>query len=332
MSKFYIENNTGTGKFNACETYNRRVDKMESNIAAIHQSKRKERFKEGTYERWYSEAHRIYMNNENDQKLYDKFDKDLCIIIPSHRYHRVWLKSCLNGISKLDCFSILAYDNPFFKAHKLDVMLPPSDTLMLADYLSFKPRTWHSGVTIPHVWNMLFAVQQAYIMGFEYIFSINGDFIMEKPNEFEKLRDMMGDADLFPLAWNPKKPSAGTAALIAKTEHMYDFWNDFVKTMYQNKGNAEARLGKYYREKKLKIKCFEEGPLSHQMPNPKSTWYNTIGLRHLHAEHKIRRWKKLEPVERKYFDETFINPFEKKTLLKYWQTKDKKFLSLWWKG
>ena len=68
------------------------------------------------------------------------------------------------------------------------------------------------------------------------------------------------------------------------------------------------------------------------MPNPKSTWYNTIGLRHLHAEHKIRRWKKKEPVERKYFDEKFLTPYERNTLLKYWNTKEKRFLKAWWKG
>ncbi|MBR9682640.1 MAG: hypothetical protein GOV02_03105 [Candidatus Aenigmarchaeota archaeon] len=329
--KIVVEDVFGKNQFNACKEYNRRLDVMEINISKIHNSSSKSRFKEGTYERWYREANTIYMNNKRDQDLFDKLGKDLCVVIPSHRYQRVWLKACLEGVSKLGYFSILAYDNPFFQpAHKLDAMLPSPATLMLADYLSFKPRTYHSGVGFPHLWNMLFAVTQAQAFGFKYIFCINGDFIMERPENFEQLRDMLGDGDIFPLAWDPKRPTCGTAAFIAKTDHQVEFWRNYAKTFYQNMGNAEARLGKYYTKKKLKVVHFEPGSLSHQMPNPKSTWYNTIGLRHLHAEHKIRKWNRQEPIEEKYFEKQFFPPPGKNIIEQYWRTGDKKFLKQWW--
>jgi len=331
VEKIIVKDILGKKPFNACVEYERRLSVMETNIAKIHNSKRKDRFKEGTYERWYTEAYRIYMNNQRDQELYDKLKKDLCVIIPTHRYQRVWLKACLEGVASLGYFSILSYDNPFFQeGHSLDTLLPKSATLKLADHLCFKPRTFHSGVGVPHMWNMLFAVNQAKELGFEYIFCINGDFIMERPENFEKLREMMGDGDMFPLAWNPKKPSCGTAAFIAKTEHQVKFWKEYAETMYQNIGNAEARLGKFYIKNKLKVVHFEPGPLSHQMPNPKSTWYNTIGLRHLHAEHKIRNWTKQEPIEEKYFDKEYFPPPGKHILEKYWRSGDKKFLQQWW--
>ena len=209
-------------------------------------------------------------------------------------------------------------------------LLPRNDVMALADYVSIKPKTFHSGVTIPHMWNMLFAVNQAHVLGFEYIFCINGDFIMERPEEFQKLRDMMGDADMFPLAWNPNKPSCGTAAFIAKTKHQVEFWRGFADTIHKPQGNAEARLGRYYKNNKLKVVHFEPGPLPHQMPNPKSTWYNTIGLRHLHAENKIRRWKNMEPIQQEYFDERFMTPNERTCLTQYWKTGNKKFLEKWW--
>lgn len=329
--KIIVKDINGKKPFDACAEYNRRLGVMETNISKIHNSQRKNKFKEGTYERWYREANQIYMNNKRDQEIYDKLEKDLCIIIPTHRYHRVWLKACLEGVSKLGYFSILAYDNPFFQdGHKLDMLLPPTDVLKLADHLCFKPKTFHSGVGVPHMWNMLFAVNQAQAFGFEYIFCINGDFIMERPNNFEKLREMMGDGDIFPLAWNPKKPSCGTAAFIAKTKHMVTFWSNYVQTLYQNLGNAEARLGKFYKKNKLKVVHFEPGPLSHQMPNPKSTWYKTVGLRHLHAEQKIRRWEKKEAIEEKYFDKRFMTPYEVNTLGAYWKNGDKKHLKAWW--
>lgn len=334
MKKIFVESAIGHGPFNAKAECDRRVDRMETNIAKLLRSKRGKKFNnDRQVDRWYAEANMVYQNNSKDQITYEKLQKDLCVIIPTHRYHRPWLKACLEGVQKLGYFSILAYDNPYHAGQirrPTETLLPRNDVMALADYVSIKPKTFHSGVTIPHLWNMLFAVNQAFVLGFEYIFCINGDFIMEKPEKFEDLRVMMGDADMFPLAWNPKKPSCGTAAFIAKTKHQVEFWRGFADTLHKPQGNAEARLGRYYKSNKLKVVHFEPGPLPHQMPNPKSTWYNTIGLRHLHAEHKIRRWKKLEPIEEKYCDTRFLNGNEQKSVLQYWKTGEKKFLKKWW--
>jgi hypothetical protein len=334
MKKIIVENPFGSGPFDACEEYNRRLNRMETNIAKVLRSKRREKFNtDRQIDKWYQEANMVYNNNKQDQIMYDKLKKDLCVIIPTHRYQRPWLKACLEGVKKLGYFTILAYDNPYHKGQvprPMDQLLPPNDVMALADYVSIKPKTLHSGVTIPHMWNMIFAVNQAHILGFEYIFCINGDFIMERPKEFKKLREMMGDADMFPLAWNSKKPSCGTAAFIAKTKHQVEFWREFARTLHQPKGNAEARMGRYYKENKLKVFHNDPGPMSHQMPNEKSDWYNTVGLRHLHAENKIRRWEKREPIEEKYFDKRFMTPNEKKCLTEYWKTKDKKTLKPWW--
>jgi hypothetical protein len=332
MKKIFVTDVFGKEEFNACKEHNRRLDRMETNIAKMSKAK-KSRFNSTQYDKWYVEADTVFKNNTNDEILYKKLQKDLCVVIPTHRYHRPWLKACLEGVRKLGYFSIIAYDNPYHAGQikrSMDMLLPYPDVMTLADYVSIKPKTFHSGVTIPHMWNMLFAVNQALVLGFEYTFSINGDFIMERPEEFEKLREMMGNADCFPLAWNPNKPSCGTAALIIKTKPFYEFWVEFARTLYQPKGNAEARLGRFLQTNKLEVKHFEPGPLPHQMPNSSSTWYNTVGLRHLHAEHKIRRWNKMEPVEEKYCDVRYLNGNEKKSLLQYWKTNDKKFLKMWW--
>ena len=334
MKKIRVENALNNSKFSACSEYNRRLDRMETNIAKFLKTKRGEKFNnDRQVDKWYGEANLVYNNNSKDQITYEKLQKDLCVIIPSHRYQRPWLKGCLEGVQKLGYFSILAYDNPYHAGQigrPTDALLPRNDVMALADYVSIKPKTFHSGVTIPHMWNMIFAVNQASILGFEYIFCINGDFIMERPEKFEKLRQMMGDADMFPLAWNPKKPSCGTAAFIAKTEPQVEFWRDFARTLHQPKGNAEARMGRYYKENKLKVFHNHHGPMAHQMPNEKSDWYNIVGLRHLHAENKIRRWEKKKPIEEKYFDKRFMTPNERKCLTEYWKTKDDKSLKPWW--
>jgi len=334
MKKIVVEDAFGKGPFNACDEYNRRLNRMETNISKVLKSKRGPKVNtDRQIDTWYREAQTVYKNNTNDEMIYNKLKKDICVIIPTHRYQRPWLKACLEGVNKLEYFTILAYDNPYHKGQvgrPIDQLLPPNDVMAMVDYISIKPETLHSGVTIPHMWNMVFAVNQAYVLGFEYIFCVNGDFIMERPENFGQLRKLMGDADMYPLAWNPKKPSCGTAAFIAKTETQVEFWRDFARTLHIPKGNAEARMGRYYKENKLKVFHDKPGPMAHQMPQPNSTWYKTVGLRHLHAENKIRRWDKLEPIEEKYFDERFMTPNEKKCFNQYWKTKDKKCLEIWW--
>ena len=334
MNSIIVESPFGTGPFDACEVYDRRLNNLETNISKFLRSKKlKKLYTNQQIDRKYRDANMIYNNNKQDQMLYDKLGKDLCVIIPTHRYQRPWLKACLEGVNKLGYFSILAYDNPYHirqVGRTMEQLLPPNDVMTLADYISMKPKTVHSGVTVPHVWNMLFAVNQAYVLGFEYIFCINGDLIMERPEKFEKLREMMGDADMFPLSWDPIKLACGTAAFIAKTEHQIKFWKHFARTIYKPGGNAEARQGRYYKKNKLKVFHPNPGPTSHRMTNPKSIWYNTVGLRHLHAEHKVRRWDKMEPVEEKYCDKRFLNGNEKKSVGMYWKTKERKYLKQWW--
>lgn len=332
--KIVVEEAKTDEPFSACNEYNRRLDHMETNIAKKLRSPSGKKFNtDEQIERWYWQANHVYTNNKNDELTYNKLKKDICVVIPSHRHQRPWLKACLESVSKLNLFKILAYDNPFHKGlstHPMPKILPPNDVLALADYISIKPKTFHSGVTIPHMWNMIFAVNQAYIMGFDYILCINGDFIIEHPKNFDKLRALMGDADMYPLAWNPNKPSCGTAAFIAKLEPQVRFWREFARTLHKPLGNAEARLGKFYKENNLKVHHDNPGPLTHRMPQPESTWYKLVGLRHLHAEHKVRRWEQMEPVEEKYFDKRFFVNREQTTLGKYWETGDKKFLRMWW--
>jgi hypothetical protein len=334
VEKIAVTDVFGKKEFEACEEHNRRLGRLEVNLAAMTGTKRADKFKKpGQWTKWYIEADTVYSNNSRDQVIYDRLRKDLCVIIPCHRYQRPWMKACLEGVKKLDYFSILAYDNPYHLGQvksPIDTLLPPNDIMALANYISIKPPTYHSGVTAPHMWNMIFAVNQAFALGFEYIFCINGDFIMERPENFQQLRDMMGDADIFPLAWNPRKPSCGTAAFIAKAEHQVKFWREFANTLHQPKGNAEARLGRYYVKNKLKVFHNYPGPMSHQMPNKKSDWYNIVGLRHLHAENKKRRWESKLPIEREYFDERFMTPNERKCLTAYWDTGDEEHLKKWW--
>ena len=62
----------------------------------------------------------------------------------------------------------------------------------------------------------------------------------------------------------------------------------------------------------------------------RGTWGEILGFRHLAGEHKLRRMKRIIPVEEKYFDKEYLGG-EKNVLEEYWKTKDIKILeNCWW--
>jgi len=129
----------------------------------------------------------------------------------------------------------------------------------------------------------------------------------------------------------------GTMAWLAKLDIAAEMWEKNFRRMYQqNFGNAEARMGIFAKQKNLKV-IPVKNPEDHHFkpPGTKGTFRKILGIRHLHAEHKVRRTLRMEPVEEKYFehgpDNLFINGHERNTLLKYWKTGDKQYLKAWWK-
>ena len=201
---------------------------------------------------------------------------------------------------------------------------------MLADYISVKHKTWGSGVGIPHSWNMWYALHAAKGFGFEYVFNINGDCIMEKP-DLKPLRDMLGDADAISCEYVEGR-YFGTMSYLSKIDPMMKMWDMNLQRLNQfNIGNAEGRLGRFSKELGLKIVPVEN-PEDHHFkpPGVKGTFRKMLGMRHLHAEHKVRNWEKMEPIEMDYCETQYLNSHEQKTLMVYWKTGSKQHLEEWW--
>ena len=143
--------------------------------------------------------------------------------------------------------------------------------------------------------------------------------------------EKLGDADIISCQSDPGR-YMGTMAYLGKMDPIVRMWDMNLSRMYQyNFGNAEARMGKFAKELGLNVVPVEnpEEP-HHKPPGVKGTFRKLLGLRHLHAEHKVRRWDKLEPIEKKYCEIEYLNTHERKTLLQYWETGDKTFLKAWW--
>lgn len=331
----------GTGKiFDPCELYEWRLEWLEKKVAEHHYHKRVK--DEAQYQKWWDEEEKVYQNNRRDSERVAKLRKNIGIIVPTHYHHSRFITACLESLSKLGYFVLLAYDNPFYSpTRKIHESMPSVKGLFLADYISIKPKTWASGVGVPHAWNMFFGIKMLKTLGFEYIFNLNGDCILEKPENFPKLIELLGDGDCITCEWIPERKYAGTMAYLIKTELADEIWSQYIQKIYWfNIGNAEARMGRFLLDSKCKVipvdnpteAHFKCGPNTEATDN--ATFRTLLGLRHLHAEHKVRRSLKMEPIEEKYFDYgpdmIFMNGHERNTMIKYFKTKDRKYLEAWW--
>lgn len=328
IDTFYNWN--GSKQFNPKEQYEWRLKWLNETI--IRRKENGENISDQQVERWYREESQAFENNKKDWNIIQKLRNDTCIIVPTHYYHAPWIRACLESCQKTGYFVILAYDNPIWDNNqKIELRYPNAKTLNLPDYISVKHKSWGSGVAIPHSWNMWYSLHAAKSFGFKYVFNLNGDCIMEKPEGVHKLRGMMEDYDAVSCEYIEGR-YFGTMAYLSKIDPMITMWDMNLERMYQyNIGNAEGRLGRFSKELNMKI-VEVENPEDHHFkpPGVKGSFREWIGLRHLHAEHKVRRWNKMDPVQMHYCEIEYLNAHEQKTLLKYWQTGDKKYLEAWW--
>jgi hypothetical protein len=327
-----IKNWDGKGKFDACSLYNWRLDWLETQIKTHR--KNDIPIQEEQYEMWFKQEQDVYENNLKNKTVIDKFDKDTAIIVPTHCYQNVWLKSCLEACSKTGLFTLVAYDNPFFdRRHVVQQRMPSTESFMLCDLFLMKQKTWGGGVGTPHSWNMWYGLNMLKSIGFEYIFNINGDCIMEHPENFPEIRKALGDADIISCEWIPRAKHLGTMSFLGKTDCIHKVWTKNLEHLFCfNIGNAEARFGRWALDEGYKIVDVENPDEAHFKPpgSENATWRKILGFRHLHAEHKVRRKLRMEPVEEKYFDKQFLSGHEQNSLAMYWKTGDKQHLESWW--
>jgi hypothetical protein len=270
--------------------------------------------------------------------------KKIGIIVPTHYYQAKWLKACLSSLKKLGYFILVAYDNPYYSPKlKHNERLPTPETMMMADLFLMKHKTWGSGVGIPHAWNMFYGLKMLKSLGFTHVFNLNGDCILEKPENFPKIVEMLGNNDIISCEFIPGKKYLGTMAWMSKLDVALEVWNKYIETLYHfNIGNAEARMGRHYIDKKYKIIPVDNPyeahfkPFPKETPTDKATFRTILGLRHLHAEHKVRRDFKMEPVPGKYCEQgpyqAFLSVFERNTIARYWATGERRYLERWWEG
>lgn len=267
--------------------------------------------------------------------------KDVGVVLTSHPGNRAFLKASVESHKKLGYWLTLAYDNYFDPEHEgmtWDHVMPSEEVRTMVDTLVMPHHQTWGGVLYPYFWLLKFGI--ASMRDFKYIFCSNGDCVIEKPENFQEIIDLLEstDSDIAACGWengrvfNSTSFLAKSDAINAVMEH---FQKNFIpleayeRTALQF-GNCEGRMGKAVLDLGLKIAPVEN-PYNTQLHiKGHGTWYEILGFRHIHAEYAYAWKNRLEPPEIKYFDEKFFGADEYEKISKYWETKDEKHLEDWW--
>jgi hypothetical protein len=232
-----------------------------------------------------------------------KIFKKVGVLLTSHPNNRAFLDASILTHKEMGFWTTVIYDNywdPKQQDLTFDQLMPRRKTFDLADnFIISKQQNW-GGVIYPYFWMLKFGLQ--FMSMFDYIYHANGDCIVEHPENFPVLIDMMGDADIFFVGWDDTtaRPMANNTGFIVKKEaalammkHIQDHFIPFeVYEKYSAKlGSGEVRFANAVLELGLKNFKAPKNPVDLQLSSPGGTWYETIGFRHIHGEVKTSRFK-----------------------------------------
>ena len=273
-----------------------------------------------------------------------KIFKDVGILMTSHTGNRPYLKACIESHLKLGYWITLAYDNyinPEWPVIDHDNFLPSKDVMDNIDSFFMSHHQVWGGVMYPWFWLMKWGTDL--LQQFEYIYCVNGDFVIEKPEGFKDLMAMLGDGDI--MSYGPSLERSESTCFIARSsalkrimQHFQDHfipWDKY-EAYTQEYGNPESRFAIAIRELGLKRIIVPESPFNEQMHLPGyGTWYKLLGFRHIHGEHNYAYRHKGIPPHFKYLDSRFMGD-EYNQIKSYYELvenepeKAKKVLEDWW--
>ena len=269
-----------------------------------------------------------------------KIKKNVGILLTASAYGKPYLKASVESFKKLGYWLILSYDN-FIDPKNTDpevdwkYWMPPKDIMMNVDTFLLPHHQCWGGVSYPFMWQLRLA--SGILQNFEYALVVNGDCIIEKPENFHIMLETLGDADI--MSSGPAlEREIGTAGLLMKSsaffkiaKHMIDHvvpFEEYEKST-QDFGNTEGRLAHAVRDNGLK-QVIVEPPYNEQLHIPGTGfWYKTLGFRHIHGELNYAYRYKANPPPSKYLDERFVGNEDWKAALAY-EAGDIEFVKNWW--
>jgi len=266
---------------------------------------------------------------------------DTAIIVTSHPGHRMFLEATLNNYMKTGKYVILSYDS-----HK---SWPHDNIMNIPHSIVTKPITYGAEKRIGWLYDVVLAGGLIRpLNNIEAVIITNGDCIWEKPENVDKLKDVVkrNDGDMMCVTADS---TLHTAAMIMKC-WVFHMFVDYVIAMLENNipesYSPEVLLRDFVKERNIKNIVPRMQPLfpkGHKYAgkidhyasyNQPSTWKELVGFRNLGGEMKVICQQHLNPLSKNFFDMRndgeYFSKHEKDTLYKFYLTGDYRYLYMYY--
>jgi len=268
-----------------------------------------------------------------------KIQQPVGVLLTSHPGNRGFLKASVESHKQLGFWITLAYDNyldPDRPDFTWDQMMPSREVVDQVNSFIIGPHQTWGGVLYPYFWLLRLGMET--MRCFEYVYCANGDCVLERPENFPQLMEMLGDGDIMGIGWedNGSRPIFNTTGFIAKTSAASAIMRHFQDHLiplaaYEASaptfGNTEGRFARAILDLGLKLVKAPENPIDTQLSQcSQGTWYKTVGFRHIHGEYNKAYRYKLIPPEPKHLDPRHVSVAEIAALEEYYATQDIKVL------
>jgi len=222
--------------------------------------------------------------------------------------------------------------------------MPDLDMFLAAHMWVHKHVTYEEPKRNGWFWDVMYA--QGVIKNFdnfEYVFTVNGDCLWEKPEGVDELIELMGDADLMSVSSDYN--TIHTCAVLFKRKA-------FMRIIdYMAKYHKVSIIGSYSPEKLLfeavEILDLKEKKVPKQPEEPGQpgnvdhysrykqphTWNDIVGYRNIGAEWLTALIERFEPPEKEFIDFKYFHTLHADSstnALKFYETGDKRYLYMAW--
>jgi len=277
-------------------------------------------------------------------------EPELAVIVTAWQGQLKWLKATLASYRRSGAFVILSYDNPFYAwapTDHYDVLrcMPNMDHYLLANCFVSKHITYDCDKRNGWFWNVRYA--QGVIKSFpniKYIYCTNGDCALDNPEGLKEVIRVMGDHDIF--SGQGSDDLVHTAAVMYKIDafnKIFDYMFEMMRVPVIGAHSPEVMLREAISELKLKNLNALKQPLDptdgtidmYARYGQNSTWKEILGFRNLFAEYETagnegKALLQLAPYVDNFMDWLYFNGEERETICKYWETKDRRYLYMFW--
>lgn len=262
---------------------------------------------------------------------------NLGTITTTHTGHLRFIKTSLSSLKPLaPKLMVCSYNtNGGFGAWpELFQVLPANDVMALADIWTTRSDQTHIGAW---AWLHLAGISILADMEIDYIFALEGDCVITKPEGlailFDRLIAEKGDI----ISAERLGPGhAGVVSYLAKAEAIHAIIKEHISTRNDpalSGAGPEGRFGAAIL--KLGLKCLDvKNPeTAHFSYGYKGTWGDVLGMMHLHGAEKWRLGHWHKPLPERFYDKRYLPAGELAALERYWKTGETDHLvaaAYWW--